>query len=235
MSSINLPKNYARIRRVNSFKELVSTQFQDGINALCWERELPGNFQEIAEALEVSQGINTVDDDEIRSLTLSEAGHVAAHTLMQDQRMLRDYGLDPILDCVNHYQRDETDAPIHTDVFSFHVDSATIQADTYLCTYFGPPSEGLRNDEAQKCVDTPTTRAELLSHFGGRDDSSFEAYLADQCFNLHYTPLSGAKPFSFGIGNLWRIAIEYPGMPVPPCIHRAPATIPGQRRLLLIS
>ena len=45
-----------------------------------------------------------------------------------------------------------------------------------------------------------------------------------------------AEPFSFGLGNLWRIAVEYPDSPVPPCVHRAPATIPGRPpRLLLIS
>lgn len=235
MPSFNLPKDYPRIRRVNSFQELLSTPFQDGINALCWERVLPGNFGEIAERLQVGEGINAIEDHEITSLSLSEAGQVAARLLLEDQRLLRECGLDPILDCVNHYHRDETDAPIHTDVFSFHVDSATIQADTYLCTYFGPPSEGLRNDEAQRCVDTPQTRVELLSLFGGLDDTDFQAYLADHCFDLHYTPLSGAQPFSFGIGNLWRIALKWPGSSVPPCIHRAPETVPGQKRLLLIS
>lgn len=235
MPSFDLPKDYPRIRRVNSFQELLSTPFQDGINALCWERVLPGNFGEIAERLQVGEGINAIEDHEITSLSLSEAGQVAARLLLEDQRLLRECGLDPILDCVNHYHRDETDAPIHTDVFSFHVDSATIQADTYLCTYFGPPSEGLRNDEAQRCVDTPQTRVELLSLFGGLDDTDFQAYLADHCFDLHYTPLSGAQPFSFGIGNLWRIALKWPGSSVPPCIHRAPETVPGQKRLLLIS
>ena len=235
MPTIDLPKNYARIQRVNSFQELRSTPFKDGINAFCWERALPGNFQEIAEGLKADQGINAIEDNEITSLSLSETGKIAARILLEDQRMLRECGLEPILDCVNHYQRDETDTPIHTDVFSFHVDSATIEADTYLCTYFGPPSEGLRNDEAQRCVDTTQTRIELLSQFGGPDDTAFEAYLEDHCFDLHYTPLPGAQPFSFGIGNLWRIAIKWPGSPVPPCIHRAPATIPGQKRLLLIS
>jgi hypothetical protein len=48
--------------------------------------------------------------------------------------------------------------------------------------------------------------------------------------------VANAQPFSFGLGNLWRIAVDYPGNPVPPCIHRAPTTRPEQRaRLLLIS
>ena len=61
-------------------------------------------------------------------------------------------------------------------------------------------------------------------------------YLNENFFDLHYAPLPQARPFSFGLGHLWRIATEHPGSPVPPCIHRAPATLPGQPpRLLLIS
>ena len=51
-----------------------------------------------------------------------------------------------------------------------------------------------------------------------------------------YERLPNAQPYSFGLGNLWRIATEYPGSPVPPCIHRAPDIVPGQPpRLILIS
>ena len=64
----------------------------------------------------------------------------------------------------------------------------------------------------------------------------FREYQAENCYDLHYAPLPHARPFSFGRGNLWRIAVDYPGNPVPPCIHRAPTTLPGQPpRLLLIS
>jgi hypothetical protein len=116
------------------------------------------------------------------------------------------------------------------------VDSATTEADTWLCTYHGPASEGLRNDEAQRRVDIPETRSELLKCFGGEDGDAFLEYLNDNYYDLHYVPVPQARPFSFGLANLWRIATEYPGSPVPPCIHRAPDPIPGQLpRLLLIS
>jgi hypothetical protein len=37
------------------------------------------------------------------------------------------------------------------------------------------------------------------------------------------------------VGHLWRIAIDYPENPVPPCIHRAPDPIEGDPpRLILI-
>jgi len=87
-------------------------------------------------------------------------------------------------------------------------------------------------------VDIPETRARLLQHFEGVSDeyADFREYLAENCYDLHYAAVPEARPFSFGLGNLWRIAVDYPGSPVPPCIHRAPETIPGQPpRLLLLS
>jgi hypothetical protein len=166
---------------------------------------------------------------------VSPAGRLAVDVMLTDLRQLRARELDPVLNCIHAYPRDENPGPVITDVFSFHVDSAPVEADTYLCTYLGPPSEGLRNEEARRRVDIPATRAELLKHFGGEDDDAFREYLKEHCYDLHYTPLTGARPFSFGVGHLWRIATEWPGNPVPPCVHRAPDTLPGQSRLLLIS
>jgi hypothetical protein len=38
----------------------------DGINALCWERKLPGNFQEVVSLLEVVEGIMPLDEEHLR-------------------------------------------------------------------------------------------------------------------------------------------------------------------------
>ena len=236
MAPSSLPPGYARIKLVQSFHELVTTPFGDGVNALCWERSLPGNFAEVVEQLGVSEGITTLDDARLAALSVSAAGRVAIEILLEDQRLLRERDLDPVLNGIAGYPRDENAGPVPTDVFSFHTDSATVEADTYLCTYHGPASEGLRNDEARRRVDIPETRAELLKLYGGKDDASFREYLKENCYDLHYAPLPEARPFSFGLGHLWRIAVDYPGSPVPPCIHRAPATLPGDPpRLLLIS
>ncbi len=133
-------------------------------------------------------------------------------------------------------ERQAPEGLFHTDVHSWHVDTATVPADTHLCTYAGACSEGLPNEQAQRRVDVPGTRAELLRLYGGKDDAGFREYLADWFYDLHYVPLPSAQPYSFGTGNLWRIAIDYPGCPVPPCVHRAPLTLPGmETRLLLIS
>jgi hypothetical protein len=227
---------YPRIKLVHSFAELVGTPFADGINALCWPRALAGDFGEVVRQLAAGPGITTLADSDIENLPVSAAGRVAIAQLLEDQRLLRAHGLDPVLDCVNGYLDHDDQGHVRTDVCSFHVDSATAEADTWLCTYFGPTSEGLRNDEARRRVDMPETRAQLLALFGGADDADFAEYLNEHCYDLHYAPLAQARPFSFGLGNLWRIATAYPGSPVPPCIHRAPDPIPGMPpRLLLIS
>ncbi len=230
------PAGYSRIKVVTSFQELVTTRFSGGINALCWQRSLPGDFSEIAQCLGVRKGITTLDDSRLRALPVSAAGRTAAAMMHEDLRLLREHGLAPVLDCINGYDRDEDTAPVITDVYSFHADSATVEADTYLCTYHGAPSEGLRNEDALRRVDIPETRAELLKLFGGPDNDDFREYLRENCFDLHYAPLPHAQPFSFGLRNLWRIAVDYPGSPVPPCIHRAPNTLNDPAlRLLLIS
>lgn len=239
MSSTSLftpPPDYPRIKQVGSFDELITTPFGDGINALCWPRTLPGDFSEIVTKLNVGKGITSIDAARLLALDLSPAGQVARAVLLQDQEQLRTHDLLPSLDCIHGYENDLEPELLRTDVQSWHVDSATVAADTYLCTYFGPPSEGLCNEAATRRVDLPAIRAELLHLHGGADDAAFRDYLHENYLDLHYAPLPQAQPFSFGIGHLWRIATQYPGSPVPPCIHRAPATLPDHPpRLLLIS
>jgi len=231
-----LPHDYPHLKVVGSFEELVMTPMRDGINAMCWQRTLPGDFGEIVEKLGVGRGITSIDEARLRALDLSDAGRVAREVLLEDQELLRARDLLPSLDCINGYVNEIDTELLRTDVQSWHVDSATAEADTYLCTYFGPATEGLRHEEAMRRVDVPELRAELLRHYGGEEGEGFRDYLSENYLDLHYTPLPDARPFSFGLGHLWRIAIEYPDSPVPPSIHRAPATLPGQPpRLLLIS
>lgn len=234
--TLTLPADYPRVKRVHSFEELISTPFGDGVNALYWERTLTGDFGEVVNQLGATEEIATLDEALLLNLSVSEMGRAAIDRMISDYRLLQSRNLEPVLNCIGEYPRDENPGPVPTDVFSFHADSATVEADTYLCTYHGPASEGLRNDEAQRCVDIPETRAELLKCFGGNDDDAFREYLKENCYDLHYAAVPSARPFSFGVGNLWRIATDYPGCPVPPCIHRAPRTLPGESlRLLLIS
>lgn len=231
---MQLPDGYGRIRLVDSFDELVATPFADGVNALCWRRDLAGDFDEVLAAVAAGDDIQTLDADRLLSLkeTLSDAGQQAADVLVSDLQLLTGRGLAPVLDRIDAYPRD--DAPVvPTDVFSFHADRAPVEADTYLCTYAGAASEGLRNEDALRHIDMPATRAALQAQCVAENGGDFDAWLRDNCYDLHYAARAGAAPFSFGRFNLWRIAIAWPDCPVPPCIHRAPDD--PAPRLLLIS
>lgn len=231
---VPLPR-HPRIRIVDSFEELLRTPFAHGVNALCWPRGLPGDFGEVVAQLGAGEGIDRLDEARLHALALGPDGRIARDVMLADLQLLRDHGLAPELNCIHAYPRDEADAPVPTDVLSFHADSAPVEAATWLCTYHGAPSEGLVNEEAVRRVDLPATRTALLREYGGDDDAGFREFLRENCYDLHYAPAPGAQPYSFGLGHLWRIAVDWPGSAVPPCVHRAPAQASGQPRLLLIS
>ena len=225
----------SRVRRVGGFAELLATPFADGVNALCWERTLPGDFAEVAAKLPTGHGIVPVTDEELAALDLSPAGLLAAEALLADQRLLRDHDLAPSLNLIHDCVPDAEAGPVPTDVTSFHVDSAPVEVDTWLCTYFGACSEGLANEDARLKVEIPEIRAALLRKYDGADDAGFAEFLHEHSFDSHYAPKPGATPYAFGTFALWRIATRWPGCPVPPCVHRAPVNHPGSPRLLLIS
>jgi hypothetical protein len=224
-----------RVRRVGNFEELRTKSFADGVNALCWERALPGDYAEVIAKLGPGEGIVTIEDERLRALDLTPAGRLAAEAMLADQRLLRDHDLAPSLNCVYDCVRGPDAGVVPTDVTSFHVDSAPVEVDTWLCTYHGACSEGLRNEEALLKVEIPEIRAALLKEYGGADDEGFAEFLHEHSFDSHYAPKPGATPYPFGTFALWRIATRWPGSPVPPCIHRAPENHPGSPRLLLIS
>jgi len=220
---------------VQSFAEIVSRPFGGGVNALCWPRNLEGDFAEVAQRLAPSEGFVVVEARALEALSLSAAGRVAANVMLEDLRRLAALGYDPVLNCITTYESDERGLPIATDLMSFHVDRSPIEVDTWLCTYYGRTSEGLDNGDARRLVDVPVIRAGLLDEYGGQDDGGFAEFLSEGSFDLHYGVLGDARPFAFGVGNLWRIAVAWPGCAVPPCIHRAPRAVAGDvPRLLLI-
>jgi hypothetical protein len=221
---------------VENFAELVGRPLGDGVNALCWPRALVGDFGEVARLLAPVEGFVDVDAALLRSLSLSPEGRIAAGVMLDDMRTLDELGREPVLSCITSYPRDERGLPIATDLMSFHADRAPVEVDTWLCTYAGKSSEGLDNDDARRLIDAPEVRGAMLRHYGGEDDDGFAAFIREGSFDLHYAIVDGARPFSFGVGNLWRIAVEWPGCGVPPCLHRAPPAAPGDApRLLLIA
>src|ERR1041385_7824964 len=104
---LNSTTDYSRIRQVQGFQDLVATPFGDGINALVWERLLPGDFGEVVERLGAGVGLVTLDESRLLSLPVSEAGRVAIEAMLAYLRLLRAEELAPVLNCIHDYPRDE--------------------------------------------------------------------------------------------------------------------------------
>ncbi|MCE3296099.1 MAG: hypothetical protein K0R65_1813 [Crocinitomicaceae bacterium] len=222
-----------QIHRVTNFQDFVSTPFQHEINAICWTRKLSGDFSEIVKKVELNGNITAIEEEELLELQLSEQGQLAREILLNDLEMLKAHGASPALNVIRYYDRDDAYPFFPTDVYSFHVDRSPVPVDTFLCTYYGEPSEILPDSQAEQKVLIPEIRAELRKLYGGAD-AGFEAFLSEHFFDLHYQAKPGARPISLGLGHLWRLAVDHPGSQVLPCVHRAPKEKPGQNRLLLI-
>lgn len=222
-----------QIHYVSNFQDLVSTPFSGEINAICWPRKLTGDFSEIVEKVTLSGNITVVEQEELHKLQLSEQGQLAREILLNDWKILAAHGASPTLNVIRYYDRDDTFPFFPTDVYSFHADRSPIPTDTFLCTYYGEPSEILPNSQGKKKVLVPEIRDELKKLYHGADEG-FESFLSDHFFDLHYQATPDARPISLGLGNLWRLAVDHPESQVPPCIHRAPKEKPGQNRLLMI-
>ncbi len=233
IAMVNLSNAENQVQRVTNFKDLISAPFQGEINAICWHRQLKGDFAEIVNKLELDGNITVVDQEQLLNLSLSGEGQLAREILLQDWKLLEEHGASPVLNVILNYDRDDCFPFFPTDVYSFHVDRSPVPTDTFLCTYYGEASEILPNAQAEKKVLIPEIREELERLFGGNAED-FEAFLSEQCFDLHYREKPDASITSLGLGNLWRLAVEHPESPVRPCIHRAPKEKSGQPRLLLI-
>ncbi len=220
------------IQYVTSFQELVATPFSGAVNAICWKRELTGDFSEIVQKITLSGNITEIEPEELHKLQLSEQGQLARNILLNDLELLKAHGASPVLNVISHYDRDDTFPFFPADVYSFHVDRSPVPTDTFLCTYYGASSEILPNAEGIQKILIPEIRNKLRKLYHGAEEG-FEAFLAEHFFDLHYQAMPGAQPISLGLGHMWRLAVNHPESKVPPCLHRAPEEN-GQHRLLLI-
>lgn len=231
---VDLSQATNQIHCVTNFNDLVSTPFQGEMNAICWSRQLTGDFSEIVKQVALNENIITLEQEELRELKLSEQGQLAREILLNDLKLLTALGASPTLNVIKYYDRDDDFPFFPTDVYSFHVDRSPIPTDTFLCTYYGEPSDILPNSQGKQKVLIPEIRDELRKLYGGAEDAGFETFLSEYFFDLHYQALPQAQPISLGVGHLWRLAIDHPESQVPPCLHRAPKEKNGQPRLLMI-
>lgn len=222
-----------QVRVVSTFSELVYSDFLGKANAICWSRNLSGDFNEIVAKLDLKENMTEVSVKDLLALQLSEQGHVAREIILNDMQLLTDYGASPSLNLLKCYERDDEFDFISTDVYSYHVDRSPIETDTFLCTYHGAASEILPNDQVEQKILIPEIREQLKQLHDG-PETEFEAFLEEYFFDLHYRAKADAKPVNLGTGNLWRLAVDHPAQQVLPCVHRAPVENDGEYRLLLI-
>lgn len=228
---IDAASNENQILHVSNFHDLIATPYQGSSNAICWQRDLVGDYDEILDKLESSEDITEIDIEELLGLQLSQGGQLARETILSDLKLLEAHGASPVLNVLKKYERD--DSFFSTDVYSFHVDRSPIPTDTFLCTYVGESSDIAPNSQAIQKILIPELRAELkMLHDGTEED--FETFLTENFFDLHYQANTDADIISLGQGNLWKLAVDHPESDTIPCLHRAPKEIDGKKRLLLI-
>ncbi|WP_407477699.1 DUF1826 domain-containing protein [Elizabethkingia anophelis] len=218
---------------VSTFAELMDTDFQGNTNALCWHRNLDGDFEEIVSKLQLKENITEISVDDLLALQLSEKGSVARDIILSDLQLLTDFGASPSLNLLKRYERDDEFDFISTDVYSWHVDRSPVGTDTFLCTYYGAASDIIPNDQVMQKILIPEVR-EKLKDLHDDPESEFEDFLKENYFDLHYQAKPNAQPVNLGLGHLWRLAVDHPDQKVLPCVHRAPVENDGEFRLLLI-
>ncbi|PVX44529.1 hypothetical protein C8C85_0267 [Flavobacterium sp. 103] len=223
----------SQIGMVSTFSELVNTDFKGEMNALCWYRNLEGDFAAIVNQLQIKENITEVYPKDLLALQLSEKGNIAREIILNDLRLLADFGASPSLNLLKCYERDDEFDFISTDVYSYHVDRSPIATDTFLCTYHGMASDIISNEQAEQKILIPEIRKKLKELHNGPSEE-FENFLKENYFDLHYQAQPHAVPINLGLGHLWRLAVDHPKQQVLPCIHRAPIENEGEYRLLLI-
>lgn len=223
----------SQIGIVSTFSELINTYFKGEMNALCWYRNLEGDFKELVGQLQLKENITEVYPKDLLALQLSEKGNRAREIILNDLQLLTDFGASPALNLLKCYERDDEFNFISTDVYSYHVDRSPIAMDTFLCTYYGVASDIISNKQAEQKILIPEIRKKLEEFYNGPSEE-FENFLEENYFDLHYQAQPHIAPINLGLGHLWRLAVDHPEQQVLPCIHRAPIENEGENRLLLI-
>ena len=161
------------------------------------------DFTEVIAQLGPGEGIVPLEYECVRSLDLSSAGRLAAVAVLADHLdLLRTHDLAYSLNCAYDCVCGPDAGVVPTDSTSFPVDSAPVEVDTWLFTYHGAYSGGLRNEDILIKVEIPSIRTALLKVYGGAEDAGFVELLREHSYDSHYAPKPGAKPYPFGTFTL---------------------------------
>ena len=230
---MNLYNSINQIEIVKSFEDFISKPFHDEVNAIGLLRNTEANFKEIVDKFLTEEDIIEISIADLDLLELSDSGVKAKNMIKDDYNNLLEAGCQPTLNLINKYMKDDEFDFISTDVYSFHVDRSPIPTSTILCTYYGASSDIISNDEVVQKILVPEIRKNLNQLYD-ENDGSFEDFLEDNFFDLHYQELPNANPINLGNINIWRLAVDNPYQNVKPCVHRAPIENINEPRLLLI-
>lgn len=230
---VDLSQSKNQVEFVTNFQELIAKDFDRETNAIGFKRKLKGDFSELVNQIELKENILELKENDLLKLQLSKEGQIARSIILNDIELLKELGASPVLNLIKHYERDDAIPFFPTDVYSFHVDRSPIPTDTFLCTYYGESSDIIPNYQAIQKIHIPEIRNKLKKIYSGTEDE-FDSFLNEFFFDLHYQAKSTLAPYRLGVGNLWKLAVDYPGSIASPCIHRAPKEVSGQKRLLLI-
>ena len=119
------------------------------MNAICWSRNLIGDFSEIVNKIELNENIAVVNQEYLIKLQLSEQGQLAREILLNDMKLLKAHGASPTLNLIKYYERDITYPFFPTDVYSFHVDSSPIaHRQSFQCPFLVTSTAFLQNFHA---------------------------------------------------------------------------------------
>jgi hypothetical protein len=97
---IDLSQAEHQIQHVTNFQDLVSTPFNEKINAIGWMRNLKGDFAEIVSKIDANENITVIDEELLRELSLSEQGNLAREIILNDLQLLTAHGAAPVLNVI---------------------------------------------------------------------------------------------------------------------------------------
>jgi len=229
----NLFSCNTQIQVVSNFQDFISIPFHGEVNAICWARELEGDFAELVQKCRLDENMISLEKEDLQEFNLSDQGELARKVLIHDLQLLTEHELSPTLNIIKHYERDDSFPYFPTDVYSWHVDRSPVPGSTILCTYYGAASDIIPNAQVEQKILVPEIRTELRKLYQ-EEEEGFEAFLVENFFDLHYQAKPAAKATNLGIGHMWRLAIDHPNAEVLPCIHRAPIEKDGEPRLMMI-